>query len=105
MAIIDLSAADVKSALDKDEIILIDVREPNELAMGYIDGAVSLPLSAFDPAALPTGDSREMVFYCAAGIRSARVIDYLQHQGVSVSKHLGGGIQDWVGNGYPLKFE
>ncbi|WAC49348.1 rhodanese-like domain-containing protein [Asticcacaulis sp. SL142] len=105
MAIIDLSAADVKSALDKDEIILVDVREPHELAMGYIDGAVSLPLSAFDPAALPTEDSREMVFYCAAGVRSARVLEYLQHQGFAVKKHLSGGIQDWVGKGYPLKFE
>lgn len=102
MAIIDLNPADVKTALDKDEILLIDVREPHELIMGYIEGAVSLPLSAFDPAALPTDDHRELVFYCAAGVRSARVIEYLQHHGVSVSKHLGGGIQDWVGQGYPL---
>lgn len=101
MAIVNLSPAELKAALDAGNVALIDVREPQEWAQGYIKGAQSLPLSVFDPAALPD-DGREIIFYCAAGVRSARAIEYLQHQGFEVSKHLSGGIYGWVAAGYPL---
>ena len=101
MAIVNLNPAELKAALDAGNVALIDVREPQEWAQGYIEGAQSLPLSVFDPAALPD-DGREIIFYCAAGVRSARAIEYLQHQGFEVSKHLSGGTYGWVAAGYPL---
>ena len=35
-------------------MVLVDVREPNETAVERFPGAVLVPLSAFDPAAIPT---------------------------------------------------
>ena len=49
-----MSFEDVKKALAEDNIHLVDVREPHEYAAGHIPGATNMPLSAFDPQALPT---------------------------------------------------
>ena len=51
------------------EVTVVDVREPHEYAAGHIPGSVNLPLSRFDPRALP--DGKPVVLICQAGGRSA----------------------------------
>lgn len=75
---------------------LIDVREPQEIAIAQVDGFVPLPLSQFqvwsptiheqfDPAA-------ETVVMCHHGIRSAQMCQWLMQQGFTNVKNLSGGI-------------
>jgi hypothetical protein len=66
----DLTPHEVKAALDAKEILLIDVREPDEFAAERIDGAVNVPLSTLDPKALPDADGKTVVMQCAGGKRS-----------------------------------
>ncbi len=66
------SPEQVDAALKAGEIILVDVREPGEYENERIPGALLLPLSTFDPAALPTGQGRKVVLHCAAGGALAR---------------------------------
>ena len=68
----DLTAEEVAAELAADRILLVDVREPRETAVERIPGSVLLPLSAFDPAAIPDPDGRDVVFSCATGRRSVR---------------------------------
>jgi rhodanese-related sulfurtransferase len=51
--VVDLSPETVHAALEAGEILLVDVREPHEFDAVRIAGAVNLPLSTFDPSALP----------------------------------------------------
>lgn len=85
----------VDAALKAGEILLVDVREPHEYESERIPGALLLPLSTFDPAALPTGQGRKVVLSCAAGGRSARAVEACQHAGADVDAHLAGGIGAW----------
>jgi len=102
-ALVELEPRDVGSRLARGEIVLIDVREPNEIAAERIPGALAMPLSSFDPAKLPDGDASTFVFHCAGGKRSAMVVARCQAEGVPVSSHLRGGLAAWKSAGLPTE--
>ncbi|MDD2705437.1 MAG: rhodanese-like domain-containing protein [Acidocella sp.] len=95
----DISPAELRDALAKQEVVLVDVREPNEFAAMRIEGATLLPLSSFDPAALPKG---QVVLHCAAGKRSRTAAEICAKAGVPVAGHLAGGIAAWAQAGLPV---
>lgn len=97
----DLTAAQVKAALDAHEILLIDVREPAEFAAERIHGALNYPLSTFDPGALPDAADKTIVFQCGSGKRSAMAVERCQKAGHKIEAHLAGGIMAWKAQGLP----
>jgi rhodanese-related sulfurtransferase len=103
MPVIDLSPQTVAEALQAGDILLIDVREPYEFEAERIKGAISLPLSAIDPAAVPDADGKTIVLSCAGGVRSARAAEYLQAAGLDVQRHLAGGLYAWKLAGLPTE--
>lgn len=97
----DLTPAQVKAALDAGEILLIDVREPDEFAAEKIAGAVNIPLSRFDPAALPKAAGKTVVLQCAGGKRSAMAVDKCRKANQAIETHLAGGLAAWKAAGLP----
>jgi rhodanese-related sulfurtransferase len=98
----ELSPAQVKSLLDRGQITLIDVREPNEYASERIPGALLFPLSTFDPRYLPPSGMRRVVFHCGSGKRSAAAVRQQRAADASPSAHLAGGIAAWKAAGLPV---
>ena len=84
-------------------MVLVDVREPNEIAAERFPDAVVVPLSAFDPAAIPEPEGREVVFACRSGRRSVTASLAAQQQGFAYSSHLAGGILAWKAAGLPTE--
>lgn len=78
-----------------DDFDLIDVRETHEYAIARIDGGRLVPLSTFPEAAGMLDRSREIVVYCKAGARSARVVRLLSDAGFADVWNLAGGITRW----------
>jgi rhodanese-related sulfurtransferase len=99
----DLTPQEVAQALEEDRIVLVDVREPNETALERIPGAVLVPLSAFDPAAIPEPAGRAVVFTCRSGRRSVTASLAAQEQGFAYGAHLAGGILAWKAAGLPTE--
>ena len=97
----DLTPHEVKAAHDARDILLIDVREPAEFAAERIPGAVNVPLSTFDAAALPDPAGKRVVFQCAGGKRSAAAVDACGKAGKGHDAHLAGGIAAWKAAGLP----
>ena len=95
-AVVDLDREVVARGLEDGSILLVDVREPHEFTAGHIPGSLSLPLSTFDPADLPVGDGRRIVFSCAAGVRSVHAIHIAQAAGLDLREHYRGGFKDWL---------
>jgi rhodanese-related sulfurtransferase len=83
-----------------DDAVLIDVREPNEVAEASIPGALVMPMSTLNDHLddLPDG---EFYVICHAGGRSARVAQALEAQGYSPINVLGG-ITQWEQEGLPV---
>ena len=102
MQVVDLDRETVKQGLDDGSMLLIDVRESHEYEAGHIPGAVSHPLSGFDPqavAALVAEDGRRAVFSCASGVRSVHALMAAQNAGLDLAEHYKGGFKDWYSAG------
>jgi rhodanese-related sulfurtransferase len=91
-----LALDDVKAGLADGSMLIIDVREPHEYAMGHIPGAMPLPLSEFDPGLIPQGTGQRIVFSCAAGVRSIQALAIAQGAGLDLVEHYRGGFKEWA---------
>jgi rhodanese-related sulfurtransferase len=99
-AVEDLTVEQVKAGLEDGSILLVDVREPNELAAERIPGAIDFPLSTFDPAALPDPEGKRVVFTCRSGRRSVTASKAAQAAGLPHDAHMAGGILAWKEAGF-----
>ncbi|WP_425359594.1 rhodanese-like domain-containing protein [Enterovirga rhinocerotis] len=94
-----MTVDEVIGGIEDGTMIVVDVREPRELAAGMIPGSVAMPLSEFDPAGLPVDDGRRIVFVCAGGVRSRIAIEAARQAGIDVREHLAPGFKGWVAQG------
>ena len=78
-----------------EELLLIDVREPEEHTIAAIEGARRLPVSLFNEGAGTLDAEHETVVMCHHGIRSAQVCAFLARQGFEKLHNLAGGIDRW----------
>ena len=87
-----LKANDINNEIAnrRDNSVLLDVREADEYKSGHIPGAENFPLSTLNQAELPWDKSTELLVYCLAGTRSRRAVSFLQSQGFSNVKNIGG---------------
>ncbi len=99
----DISPVDLQALLRQGAAIVVDVREPNEFAAGHIPGTLNLPLSRFDPAALPDAGGKTLILSCAGGKRSAMALDRCAASKSSVDTHLAGGFGAWASAGLPVE--
>jgi len=99
----DLTAQDVAAGLSAGTVMLVDVREPIETAVERIPGSVLLPLSQFDPHAVPDAEGRTVVFTCGSGIRSMRAAEAALAAGLPYDAHLAGGLKAWKAAGLPTE--
>jgi rhodanese-related sulfurtransferase len=97
----NLTPAEVREGMEKDEIVLVDVRELDEHNAERIKGAVSVPLSRLETAKLPDAEGKRIVMHCAGGVRSARAVTVCRKRGLTVDHHLAGGIAAWKAHGLP----
>jgi rhodanese-related sulfurtransferase len=99
----NLTPEQVAAGLSEGTILLVDVREPNETAVESYPDAVIVPLSQFDPAAIPDPEGKQVVFACRSGRRSVTASLAAQDQGYPYTAHLAGGIIAWKQAGLPTK--
>lgn len=92
---------ELRAVVKSGAAAIVDVREPNEYAAGHVPGAISLPLSVFDPAALPKG--KPVVLVCQAGGRSLKALQAAVAAGVKDIRHYPGGTGGWRGLGEPVE--
>jgi rhodanese-related sulfurtransferase len=94
----EIDAADLKNMQQThDDFILIDVREPDEVAQGAITGAVAVPrgLIEYKIDTVTTDKDAKIVCYCGGGGRSALAARNLQRMGFKNVMSLAGGYKKW----------
>ncbi|MEM1129033.1 MAG: rhodanese-like domain-containing protein [Pseudomonadota bacterium] len=99
-----LSADAAIARLDDESVLLVDLRDPRELAReGHIPGAFHCPRGMLEfwidpdsPYHKPVfAEERTFVFYCAGGMRSALATKTAQDMGLSPVAHIEGGFGAW----------
>lgn len=106
----NLRPGELAAELHEGDVVLIDVREPDELGGGTIGGAINVPRGIVElvadperPDHRPVLDPRcRVVVLCDTGARSALAVHALYTLGYSDVAHLDGGLAAWVADGRAL---
>ncbi len=91
----EVDAQTLKSWLDDDKAILIDIREPDEYVREHIPGSRLVPLSSFHREDFPRDHDKTLVFHCASGTRTDQAAPEILGAGFRKVCHLDGGLQAW----------
>lgn len=115
--ITEVSVQQLASAMQDHHTILIDVREPDEYAQGYIDRSVNYPRGVLEMrihqhpsvsancdtmAALEQLAAKPVYLICRSGARSALAADSLKNMGFTQAISVAGGFQAWQDAGFPV---
>lgn len=100
-----VNTARATQMINREDALVVDVREPNEYAGGHILGAKNLPVSriADGVGELLKNRDRPLIVYCETGDRSAKAASALKKQGFSRVANLSGGLGAWRGAGLPVE--
>lgn len=92
-----ITAIELKQRLDNaEDVQIVDVREPSEVAIGTIPNSIHIPLAQVLDRMSEIDPSRDTVVHCKMGGRSARAIEALERSGYSGKLfNLTGGIIAW----------
>jgi rhodanese-related sulfurtransferase len=100
-----VSTTQATHLINREDALVVDVREPNEFAAAHLLGAKSLPLARLDAsgADLAKRKERPVIVYCDGGDRSAKALAALKKQGFTRVASLSGGIAAWQQAGLPVE--
>ena len=97
---------ELKTLMDKNAVLVLDVREPASYAAGHIPGAVNVDYTQIlKQAKRFDGEKRTIVAYCACAneMTAARAAVDLAASGIPGAKALKGGWDEWVRRGEPIE--
>lgn len=77
------------------DVVLLDVREPGEIAVAALGGAVLIPMNQVPQRLHELDRAHPTVVMCHGGGRSRRVAEFLTARGFSQVYNLAGGIDAW----------
>lgn len=92
----DITAAELSERVQTYQLKLLDVREPHELEISALPGALNIPLGQLAARLSELDSAEEMVIFCKSGSRSARGLELLVSAGFRKVKNLKGGINAWA---------
>mgnify|MGYP001567024881 CR=1 FL=1 len=100
----NIDAKKFKELSDASEVIILDVRTPEEVEEGYINGASAIDFydSDFEEKINLIQKDKPVFVYCKGGGRSAQAAEILQKNGFNKVYNLSGGIMSWENNGFPV---
>jgi adenylyltransferase/sulfurtransferase len=78
------------------ELLVLDVRQPREVEIARIDGALVIPLGELPRRLSELPTHAEIVAFCHHGQRSLRAREMLQAAGFGNVRSLAGGIDAWA---------
>jgi molybdopterin/thiamine biosynthesis adenylyltransferase/rhodanese-related sulfurtransferase/molybdopterin converting factor small subunit len=94
---LEITPVELKQRLDAgDDLLILDVREPNEYQINKIGGSVLIPLGELPRRYQELDKNREIITQCKMGGRSAKAMDFLRSVGFTKVKNLRGGILEWI---------
>jgi adenylyltransferase/sulfurtransferase len=97
LAELEIAPEDLRKRIDRgEELVLLDVREPQEWEISRIPGATFISLSRLPYALGELSTADEIVAYCRSGVRSRKALQLLHESGFRKVRNLTGGINAWA---------
>ena len=83
----------------KEDIQVVDIRQPAEIASGTVPGAEVIPMHTIPLRIQDIKQDKPVVLVCRSGARSAQACMFLAQNGFENIINLRGGIMGWAGSG------
>ena len=97
MGVPAITVQELKEKMDKgDAFVLVDVREPHEIAISQLPGSVKIPLGTLPANVNKLSTADDIVVHCRTGMRSAKAVQFLMDAGFRKVWNLTGGIDRWA---------
>lgn len=101
VAEMQVTHVDANKALEtmraRPDLVVIDVRTPDEFAVGHIDGAINIDFknANFATEIAKLDVSQDYLIHCRSGGRSTRSLTQFREAGFSHIIHMDGGMLGW----------
>ena len=90
--------------INRQDALVLDVRDAAAYAGGHILGARNLPVARIDEKAdLGKRKDRPLIVYCDSGARASKAAAALRQQGYTQVVNLAGGLGAWQAAGLPVE--
>ena len=99
-----VSAQGAVTLINKDQAIVLDIRDRKEFAEGRITGSINIPLSGLKGRVneLAKHKEKQIIVADKMGQHSAMAVKQLKEEGFADVVRLNGGIADWKASNLPL---
>ncbi|MEQ1768178.1 MAG: rhodanese-like domain-containing protein [Methylotenera sp.] len=99
---IEIEVNELLNMMATKPLVLVDVRNDDEVARGIISGAIHIPLALLPVQYDALTKSENVVFYCHSGMRSAHAAAFASSKGCKHVYNLSGGVLAWAKAGQPF---
>jgi len=93
----EITPSEVEQMMNNDNIVIIDVREDEEVAQGMIENAKHIPLGDVPEKVSELDKEKEYILVCRSGRRSLNASKYMDEHGFKVI-NMKGGMLEWEGD-------
>lgn len=98
-----ISLDEARAMMSRDDVAVIDVREPHEYNGGHLPGAKLIPVASVFARRDELPRDRNIIFVCGVGQRSALACEMAAAAGLTRLFNLEGGTEAWIKVGLPLE--
>jgi rhodanese-related sulfurtransferase len=99
-----VNTAEATHLINREDALVVDVRDPGEFGAGHILGAKNHPVSRLGDGDLTKRKDRPVIVYCESGAdRSSKAVALLKKQGFTRVANLTGGLRAWQQAGLPIE--
>jgi phage shock protein E len=99
---VNIDAKTLNGIRDRDDVVVLDVREDWEYAESHIPGAVLLPLNEIPDRMSEIPTDKTVVAVCRSGNRSNQATQFLRQRGFDNVHNMQGGMLAWDQAGFPV---
>ena len=98
-----VNAAQATQLINREDALVLDVRDPGEYDAGHILGAKNYPLKQLESGEVAKRKNQPLIVYCDGGQRSQKAAALLRKQGYEKVVNLSGGLGAWQQAGLPVE--
>jgi len=95
---------EARQLFESRQVVMFDIREPDEHATGVAAGAQLLPMSQLNQRVneIPKDPAQPVLIICNTQNRSSKVVQALKEAGWNNVRYVHGGMSTWAQNGWPM---
>ncbi|MCS7276378.1 MAG: rhodanese-like domain-containing protein [Dehalococcoidia bacterium] len=98
-----ITVEEAREMMSRDDVVVIDVREPHEYQAGHVPGAKLIPVGSVFARRHELPQDKDIIFVCAVGQRSALACEMAAAAGLTRLYNLEGGTDAWIKAGLPVE--